>query len=127
MWLFKENVLDPLNESLETLGGWIDKVTGWLNRLGNEIDETDMSPLDPFVGRSPSPLEKGLRGITSALAEMHMERQPLFNGAMFAGGGGTTTYDNREVHAPIGPVNNPGMGPAQLQSYMRRTIRQEFG
>lgn len=126
MDVFTKQVLEPLNTGFATLGGWVQNVTGWLETLADMISNRDWSGIDPFVGESPSPLEKGLRGITRALADMHMERQPLFNGSSFAGNGGTTVYDNREVHAPIGPVNNPGMGPAQLQNYVRRTIRQEF-
>lgn len=83
IWSWIKDKLTPQVEGLS--GGFfsvadaIEAATGWLESLNEGLKDLDLSNIFPFIESSPAPLEKGLRGISSALAEMSRIYLPEFD------------------------------------------------
>jgi hypothetical protein len=86
----KKNLLTELKADFDKVAGavqWlIDKVKGvidWLSKI----------KIPPILqGKSPSPFEKSLMGISGALDDISRKQIPLFAGVAMGGGGSTNHY-----------------------------------
>jgi hypothetical protein len=79
--------MDLLAGVLETVAGWLEKVTTWANDAAEALKK--VQPSEWFKGGSPSPFEKSLHGITSAALEATRAVQGL-GGMPGSGFGGLT-------------------------------------
>lgn len=98
-----ENLTKAFNGVKTAIGFVVDLV----EKLTDAIAKIDVTKLIPFIGKSPSPLEKGLRGISSAMAELNANALPKFamNMAMVGGGmvAGPQSVSNQNVNIQVGP------------------------
>jgi len=101
---FKSLVLQPLIDGVVSLWTGLKDAVTWFGNLWDKIGEMGGKVWDAikiFLGHSPSPLEKGLRGIADQMQEMAQFEIPAFSAAMgrvpepafagMAGMGGETT------------------------------------
>jgi hypothetical protein len=105
---WKANVLDPLVAGVVSLWTGLKDAVTWFGNLWEKIKEMGGKVWDAikiFLGRSPSPLEKGLRGVADQMKQMSKFDIPSFSSAlagmpaltvapMAAGGGIGDTINN---------------------------------
>lgn len=132
---FRENILDRITEGFEGLRTILGRVRDFIDDLVNAISNLDVSALNPFMGRSPSPLEIGFRGISEAMQEMSRVRLPELNRALQplqAGAMGTSPLQR----APNSIVMNNnfggnnisgGMDAAAFDAMVSRSVRRQLG
>lgn len=129
--------LGALNTAGETLTGWLDTATIAIDNLATAIRDFDWSRLWAIIGRSPSPLEIGIRGVTDAIRELNTVGLSRLGGLgsmapAYAGMGAGpqpihTNYSTRSVEINMGgnTIQN-GMDMAALEATIRRVIKQEL-
>jgi hypothetical protein len=107
---FKDNYLQPLIDGFISLWTGIKDAVKWFGNLKDKIDELGgriWDALKMFIGKSPSPLEKGLRGVANQMKQMSRYDIPSFSASLASmpalavspmgmGGGDTYNY-NMEV------------------------------
>jgi hypothetical protein len=78
---FVPKVLTPMSEwitniweGLKTALGYFSEFGDWLKTIADKV--RDLPRLDDYLGRSPSPLEKGLSGINKAMRELAQIQLP---------------------------------------------------
>jgi len=79
---FKDEKLQPLIDGFVSLWKGIKEATTWFGNLWDKIKSMPGKTWDAikmFLGHSPSPLEKGFRGVADAMADMTRNELPAFS------------------------------------------------
>jgi len=134
-----EHVFNPLATGLDSIGKALEGVRDWFDRLAEAIRNLDVSKILMFLGHSPSPLERGLRGINDAMQELTTVHFPALNQEMsmiptmgsvpgpsptYRGTGGPITTNNTFQFG--GNTISNGMSLAQFEAHVVRVIRREM-
>jgi hypothetical protein len=133
---FANDVITPLEEAIdgitESFQWWYDVII----KLGSSLVEDALRQLNQLLdfvtGHSPSPLERGLRGVTAAMQELGAVGLPnlgaLYPQASLATAPYTASRSNYYSQTNhVGPFHiNNGMDQAAAEAMIRRVLRQEF-